>query len=145
MPPHPPRPLNPTHARRPRPAGRFSHWRGLEVIPLRILTVTLLAALAMPVAALPPLPPTVTLCRVQVTSDPHPLGRLLTVRLRPDCPPGSVARVRLDSRWGGSQPDDPPGAYTLRPGQTLQRMALPWWWLSWIDRSGRTWRVMEPE
>lgn len=104
----------------------------------------LLVALAGLTAALPMPPPTPPpLCRVQVTGEPHALGRVLTVRLRPECPPGSVARVRLESRWGGSQPDNPPGVYTLHPGMTLRRVVLSWWWVGWVDASGRSWRVPE--
>lgn len=83
------------------------------------------------------------LCRVQVFATPTPLGRRLEFSLRPECPPGSVAHVRLSSRWGGSLPDSPPGFYTLRLGTVLRYTALNWWWLDWRDRSGRLWRVQE--
>lgn len=94
-----------------------------------------------PLAAPAPGPP---LCRVQASATPaRILGRVLTVQLRPGCPPGGLARLRLESTLGGSQPDNPPGVYTLRPGMVLKRAVLPWWHLSWIDRSGRAWPVPE--
>lgn len=71
------------------------------------------------------------------------LGRTLTLTTVPGCPPGGYARVRLASRLGGSLPDNPPGAYTIRPGQTLTRVSWPWWWPEWLSASGRAYRIPE--
>lgn len=71
------------------------------------------------------------------------LGRTLTLTTVPSCPPGGYARVRLASRLGGSLPDNPPGAYTIRPGQTLTRVSWPWWWPEWLSASGRAYRIPE--
>lgn len=96
-----------------------------------------------PVPVLPPARSDPPLCRVQAFAKPVPLGRRLTFALRPECPLNSVAHVRLSSRWGGSLPGNPPGVYTLRPGQTLTYTVLNHWWLDWRDRSKRLWRVPE--
>lgn len=109
------------------------------------------AACLFPVAALaqfaqaPAAPAApVLLCRVLVTSTPRGnMLRTLTIELRPDCPPHGVAYVRLASALGGHLPDDPPGAYSLRPGQTLRRVALPWWHVEWLSASNKPYRVRE--
>lgn len=94
--------------------------------------------------ALAPSPP---LCRVQATArpyGPYNTQRVLTVTVRPDCPPGGVAYVRLASLIGGSLPDSPPGRYIVRPGLPLRRVALPWWHVEWLSASGRAaYRVPE--
>lgn len=85
-------------------------------------------------------------CRVTASSVIHPLGRVVTVTLRDGCPPGGIARIRLASGLGGSQPDSPPGAYTLRPlpgRNSLTRVVLPWWWVQWISASGTPYTVPE--
>lgn len=111
---------------------------------LTLLGLLLLSgAVALP--ALPPIPKP-TYCRVEASSTLHPLGRVVTVTLRPGCPPGGLARVRLASGLGGSQPDSPPGAYTLRPfpgRDSLSRVVLPWWWVQWLSASGTPYTVPE--
>ncbi|WP_288403811.1 hypothetical protein [uncultured Deinococcus sp.] len=110
-------------------------------------TLALLAALlgggmALSLAAAP----APVLCRVTASSVIHPLGRAVTVTLRPGCPPGGLARIRLASGLGGSQPDSPPGAYTLRPlpgRDSLTRVVLPWWWVQWLSASGTPYPVPE--
>lgn len=96
------------------------------------------ASAALTVSA--PLPP---LCRVQITTSPHLLGRKLSIFPRTGCPPGGAAYLRLASDLGGSQPDNPPGAYRIGPGQDFQVAVLSWWHAEWRDRSGRWWRVPE--
>lgn len=83
------------------------------------------------------------LCRVTATSTPVATGRLLTVTVTPDCPANGYARVRLASSIGGSLPDDPPGAWTLRPGLTLVRVSHSWWRLEWLSASGKPYVVRE--
>ena len=83
------------------------------------------------------------LCRVQVSTGPHWLGRELSVTPRPGCPVDGVAYLRLSSGFGGSQPDNPPGRYTLKPGQVFRVAVLDWWHLDWQARSGKWWRVPE--
>lgn len=99
-----------------------------------------LALLLLASASAAPAPP---LCRVQATSTPVATGRLLTVTVTPDCPAGGYARVRLASSLGGSLPDDPPGAWTLRPGLTLVRVSHSWWQLEWLSASGKPYVVRE--
>lgn len=105
------------------------------------------AALVLPVAALAQFAraPAPTLCRVQVITPDHPgdFQRRLTIRLRPGCPPNGFARVRLASKLGGRLPDDPPGAYVLRPGQELRRTVLRWWRVEWLSASGTPYTVRE--
>lgn len=116
-------------------------------MPNKRLTLLLSAALLLPVAAFAQFAraPAPTLCRVQVTTPDHPrdFQRRLTIRVRPGCPPGGLARVRLVSQLGGSLPDDPPGAYTLRPGQELRRTVLRWWHVAWLSASGKPYPVRE--
>jgi hypothetical protein len=88
-------------------------------------------------------PPSTPLCRVEAHVSSAIVGRTLTVFLKPGCPANGVAHLKLTSKLGGSQPDFPPGVYTLRPHQTLRKVALEWWSLVWIDRIGREWRVPE--
>lgn len=107
---------------------------------MRRLYPLALLLLAAPAQAAAPPP---TLCRVQATSTPSPTGRLLTVQVTPDCPVNGYARVRLTSRLGGSLPDDPPGAWTLRPGLTLVRTSHSWWRLEWLAASGKPYVVQE--
>ena len=102
-----------------------------------------LLLLAFSLASLARAAPEPILCRVEVTSHPTTLGRQVSIQVRPDCPPGGVARVRLASQLGGSLPDNPPGVYTLRPGQKLRRTVLRWWWVEWLSASGRPYRVPE--
>ena len=106
------------------------------------------AALLLPVAAFAQFaraPASAPLCRVQVITPDHPgdFQRRLTVRVRPGCPPNGFARVRLASKLGGRLPDDPPGAYVLRPGQELRRVALRWWRVEWLSASGTPYTVRE--
>lgn len=72
------------------------------------------------------------LCRVRVVASPAkmPPQRVLTVTLRSGC--HGVAYLRLSSKIGGTLPDNPPGYYTLRTGEQLRRVALPWWHLDWL-------------
>ncbi|UQN06750.1 hypothetical protein [Deinococcus sp. QL22] len=107
-----------------------------------ILAVALSHAVSAAPLSAPAPPP---LCTVVATASPAIVGRWLTVQLKPGCPPNGVARLRLVSKLGGSQPDFPPGLYTLYPGQTFRKVALSWWSLVWVDRIGREWRVSEQQ
>ena len=79
------------------------------------LLILLGAAQAMPLGR--PAPP--RLCRAVLENrDFYRVGRLVTVRLRPGCPPASVAFIRFRSRTG-TQPD------ARRPGISPSALAHP--------------------
>ncbi|MVN88646.1 hypothetical protein GO986_18070 [Deinococcus sp. HMF7620] len=100
-----------------------------------ILPVLFVAALSLSAA------PTPT-CLARVTAQPSFPGRLVTVRVPPSCPPGGRAYVRFVSRTG-TQPDSPPGFFTLRPGQQLTRRVPASWWVEGRDKYLRWLRLKE--
>ena len=92
----------------------------------RTLPLVLIAVLSMTTAIEAPK------CRVQVTSKPAWLGRIVTVQPSPTCPIGTTAYIRFRSRFG-SQPDSPPGYFTLKRGQKLTRRVPRDWWVEERD------------
>ncbi|MFC6618017.1 hypothetical protein [Deinococcus radiophilus] len=119
-----------------------------------------LAALLIPsgAAAIPPVPalppptglmaqarPAPSLCRVTASARETVLPGfyLVTVRLRPECPPGTVADVRLESYIGGTYPRV--GFQRITKAAPLIRSGIPWWWrVGWRAQSGTVYPLVIP-
>lgn len=86
--------------------------------------------------------PTYSVCTAVVTSRASWPGRIVTVTVPPTCPAGGRAFVRFASRTG-SQPDSPPGHFTLERGQQLTRRVPTSWWVEGRDRFTRWSRIKE--
>lgn len=102
--------------------------------------LTLLLASTVSAAAPAPFTPTCTITLTASTSRFAP-GRLVTVQPIQDCQ--GAAYVRFASRTG-TQPDAPPGLFTLRPGERLTRRVPADWWVEWRDKGLRWVRFVEP-
>ena len=105
------------------------------------LTLLLSAALVIPVAALAQFAraPAAPLCRVEAQATPDRLPNFfrVVVRLRPDCPPDSVADVRLESYVGGTWPRK--GWFRVTKTKPLIRSGIPWYWrAAWRRADGHT-------
>lgn len=90
-----------------------------------------------------PAPPKPTLCRVIATRTPGPVPTItrVSVHLRPECPRGSVADVRLASPIGGTDPRDG-HFHRLRYGEVWTRPGvLNYWRVQWRSVSGKTYIV----
>ncbi|MBB5234487.1 hypothetical protein [Deinococcus budaensis] len=99
---------------------------------------------ALLLAAPPTVSPPAPVCRAQVTARPSTfpwLGRIVVVTPRADCPKSGVLKFRFRSPTG-TQPDAPPGFFTLKRGQKLTRRVPARWWVEELDR-GRWQRVPE--
>lgn len=103
------------------------------------LMLTLLLASTVSAAAPAPFTPTCTITLTASTSRFAP-GRLVTVRPEASCQ--GAAYVRFASRTG-TQPDAPPGLFTLRPGERLTRRVPVDWWVEWRDKGLRWVRFVE--
>lgn len=102
--------------------------------------LTLLLASAVSAAA--PAPTFVPTCTITLRASTSRLlpGRLVTVQPAEDC--RGAAYVRFASRTG-TQPDAPPGHFTLRPGERLTRRVPTDWWVEWRDKGLRWLRFPE--
>lgn len=103
-------------------------------IPLAALTLTVLLTTAQ--AATTPV------CAVQVTTRSSWPGRIVTVTPAPGCPPNGKAFFRFASRTG-TQPDSPPGVFSLKPGDQLTRRVPRDWWVELRDKYLRFTRIKE--
>lgn len=112
-----------------------------------ILSLALLAGLATdpgpPLSEWAAYAPPAPLCAVQALATPSWLGYVLTVAPTKDCPPDGHAEVRFHSTLGGilggTQPDDPPGFFVLRPGEYLRRHVPASWFVERRARTGGPW------
>lgn len=102
------------------------------------LLIPLLLASALSAAA-PAYTPTCTI-RVSTSTSRYLPGRLVTVQAAQGCQ--GAAYVRFASRTG-TQPDAPPGLFTLRPGDRLTRRVPTDWWIEWRDKGLRWARYAE--
>lgn len=85
--------------------------------------------------------PTTTVCAAQARTQTSWPGRVVIVTAA-TCPDGGRAYVRFVSRTG-SQPDSPPGYFTLQRGQTLTRRVPRDWWVEYRDKYLRWTRIKE--
>jgi hypothetical protein len=102
--------------------------------------LALLLASAALAAAPTPFTPTCTI-RVSSSTSRYVPGRLVTVTPAEGC--RGAAYVRFASRTG-TQPDAPPGLFTLRPGERVTRRVPADWWIEWRDKGLRWVRFIEP-
>lgn len=68
-------------------------------------------------------------------------GRLVSLTPSPSCPKNGVAAVRFRSNWS-TQPDAPPGFFTLRPGAKITRRVPGDWWIE-VRSKGLVWIRLE--
>lgn len=119
---------------------------------LLTLAALLTASGAAALSTVPALPPELArgraapvLCRVVATSQPTILPGFytVTVRLRPECPAGAVADVRLESHIGGTYPRQ--GFQRITKARPLIRTGIPWWWrVGWRSASGQVYKLTIP-
>lgn len=105
---------------------------------LFLLTLLLGAGVLAAPSSAPTFTPTCAVKAVASTQWWLP-GQLVTVTPLP-CASGGRAYVRFRSRTG-SQPDAPPGFFTLREGQRVTRRVPDGWWVEARDKSLLWYRV----
>lgn len=107
---------------------------------MRTLLLSTVLVLGVTAAA-----PSTALCPVQVTSRvpwlPW-LGRTVTITPSLACAQADTAFVRFRSRTG-SQPDAPPGYFSLKRGDRLTRLVPRDWWVEERGKYFRWKRVPE--
>lgn len=91
---------------------------------MRRLLALVLLALSTPSTALSPPP----YCAVQASAVPTRTPGIYTVTLevKPGCPVGGYAEVRLESYIGGQFPRV--GWFKISRGRPLERSGVPWYW-----------------